>query len=528
MSYPKAFLGLALVMTGCAGLLGANDLSFEEEGAAGAGGNDSGSGCTSHRECTPSNWSEPSVCLEGACVPLTNDGSNCTAVMGEENLQQDVPPFVFGVLTGLPLDRWPAAQAQALAVSEFSTKGLRVGGKSALPVGVACDVVGVTSEALDASIDHLVDTLRVPLLVSSIEGPLLKRSFERVHQNKDKDVFFLSTYESDPLLTTIDDDGLLWHMLSSAQDLGPTFIPLIDRAEQYVRASLDGESDRPIRVALIGSDLAADKDIATYIDRNLVFNGLPASENGEHYLRLEVASDLLESLEVSTEAFVALRDFEPDIVVGIGRDEIVTALMGPLEDSRSEGVREPFYVLSYNTLSASALPFLLESYPSLLQRLAGVNFAAADDPTLYEEYLRSFSARFPNADGQGQENFYDAIYFGLYAAAGAGRVSELTGRDILRGMKRLINEDGRRYDVGTTDIPEVLSYLDASGSSTLALYGTMGAPTFDAGSGARFGKGSVWCISSDPENGLRLELDVLRYDPASKTLSGEFPCAPGF
>jgi hypothetical protein len=153
-------------------------------------------------------------------------------------------------------------------------------------------------------------------------------------------------------------------------------------------------------------------------------------------------------------------------------------------------------------------------------RFAGVNGASALDQTLYNTYQIAFDTAYPEVAGQrGYENFYDAAYYLIYSAAAAGSVQSLGGDDLARGMGRLLT--GPSWGVGYADIPYALSALQ---TGKITLNGTDGPPSFDPGTGAKLGPGSVWCVDSS----LKQRADVLRYDPTSQALTGTFPCFTGF
>jgi hypothetical protein len=337
-------------------------------------------------------------------------------------------------------------------------------------------------------------------------------------------VFFLSPFESGSLLTTIEDDGLLWHMLPSALDLAPTFLPLVRRVEKFVSRALEAEP-RPIRLALIETNYPTDADFGDYLDRNLSFNAISAHDNAPaHYLRLKIDSDRVNQLPTTTTEFEVLRAFDPDVIVAAAGDEFVNSIMWPLEQNRAVGRRAPFYVFSPTALNLWWLHRLVTKMPGLERRIVGVHTAAAEDDGLYRAYLSSFAGEFPLKPGAGTGNFYDAIYFLLYAAAAAGPGPELTGPDLARGMVRLLG--GQRVDVGVTQIPGTVGLLQ-SADNTLALHGTMGPPSFDVATGARRGRGNVWCMRV-VDGVPTAMLDALVYDPSSDSLHGEFVCNDSF
>jgi hypothetical protein len=156
--------------------------------------------------------------------------------------------------------------------------------------------------------------------------------------------------------------------------------------------------------------------------------------------------------------------------------------------------------------------------PSLRTRVLGVNHASAKDPTLQAAYLQRFKKAFPDAaDYIGYENFYDAMYYLLYAFVGAGNVATYGGADVARGFKRLLS--GLRVDVEPLQIANGTAALQ-NPNATIELHGVMGPPNFDPGSGARHSEGSVWCVNAN----MQYADDVLRLDEAKTALEGDFPC----
>ena len=150
--------------------------------------------------------------------------------------------------------------------------------------------------------------------------------------------------------------------------------------------------------------------------------------------------------------------------------------------------------------------------------IAGVNFAAAEDQTVYEAYQTRFDAAFPSHAGtHGYENYYDAAYYLIYSAAAAGKISPLTGADLASGMQRLLS--GRySFSVGPDDFVPAFVALEEPGSG-IVLNGAMGPPNFDPATGARVEPGTVFCVGKS----RRLSMDVLRLD-AQGQLTGTFPC----
>jgi hypothetical protein len=80
-------------------------------------------------------------------------------------------------------------------------------------------------------------------------------------------------------------------------------------------------------------------------------------------------------------------------------------------------------------------------------------------------------------------------------------------------MRRLIDLQATRHDIGVTGIVNVFSALSVP-SSTIQLYGTLGPPLFNSSSGMRQDPGSVFCFNS----AHALQAAVLWYDPSTDSL----------
>jgi hypothetical protein len=505
---------LALVAAGCSQVVGADDYQVPPDQPE----------CTEQADCNTFHSDGPYACVAGACKPLLDDqpldgspGGQCRVVLGKNNLASTQQPFVFGafaaVSPGLGLD--VASQDFELAVDEFTANGgMIVGGETRLPVGVVCNAFQQSAESLDRSLDHLVNGLQVNAVISSI--PLaseLKRAFEHVHRDQGRDVFFLSPFQSDPILSELDDDGLVWQMLGQSRDVAALYPPLLRRVEEHLKAADYSRSS--IRLALLDDEAQPYLDMASLIDRELVVNGKSAGENGaEYYRRFHLSGD-----EREQTVLLDLVAFEPDVVIAMvgmhsGTFEVLERYWSALEPPL-----RPFYLPS-PVFADDFLQVSPDRLPSLRTRVAGVNAAGAPDPTLYDAYVRRFESHYPGVQPSGgHENFYDAAYFLLYAASAARDGVTPSGPAIAAGMQRLLS--GTSFEVGGEDIASGQAYLQSNPS--LSLQGTLGPPDFDVSTGSRLADGSVWCIA-EVDGEFTYHYDVLRLDRSSGELYGDFDC----
>ncbi len=503
-------------------------------GAAGSGGDETGGAagmggtppeCTTHKQCVEANQGEPYWCRpsDQTCVAL-KDGE-CSLVAGAENLSQTAYPVqLFGALGAVdPLIPTPSPSTQnfELVVKEFTTKkAWWVNGKTVLPVGVLCNVKGTQPEDNDETLDHLVHTLGIRGIASTLSSTELKRSFERLYQEgKGEDVFFISAFDSDSDLALLEDEGMVWHLLPDSKEVAAAYVPLIRRVEDFINPEVDGGRP-PIRVAnVVSNEVTLLDDMGGYVGEKAVFNGKTAAENfsDNNYRRFNVTT----SVSDNSAKIVELKEFRPHIVVSAAGKEFITQVMTALEadwEDHAGGQARPFYILSPHNVGYSELAQLMTNGTQLRKRVVGINPAAAEDLRLYTDYLQRLQAEFGTSAAAGSENFYDAAYFLLYAMSAAGNVDP-TGKRIAAGMLRLV-EGTQEYDVGTGHQANIISWLKTP-SSTMALQGTLGPPDFLTSAGTRKGSGSVWCIEGIPPNNLTYHLDVLRHDEEADVLVGD-------
>jgi hypothetical protein len=519
-------LGCALVLSGCSEVLGFADPVQSTDAGASPASSPSEMSCSTHADCNDTFWDGPYLCREHRCFDLTTP--TCPVVLGREHLDDGLTPLLFGAFSvtdeAQPLSH-PVTLNYELALNDFvRSGGLLAGDRPALPLLIVCQGLPDSAAELDASIDHLVDTLSVPGIVLPIDQAELVRSFQRVLIDKGRHVLFLSTNGSDSLVTSLEDQGLLWHMLPGPLDVGRAYVPLVALVEQHLNRERTSDPRPPLRLALVISpENRFLDDLGAFLRTELEINGQALIQQDDtQYLALALpAYDRNKAVDRSF-AVEALREFKPHLIVSAADTAFSTDVLPVLEERWGEVAGEqppPFYVLSpYQNDPTTVVP-LLESVPALRTRLVGVNVAGAADPTLYDLYIDRFRAEYPQASAyEGTENIYDAAYWLFYAAVASDAGRPLDGSGLSLGMTRLLS--GPRFDVGPTAIAEASRYLRREPSASISLHGTLGPPDFDITDGTRHGVGSVWCY----DKSLRAHYDVLRFDADSRELVGSFPC----
>jgi len=511
---------------------------------AGAAGAPEALECTTNADCIDAHEGGPYICRQNACVSLTSDECPFVVAGPEESpteyLTKPGKPIVFGAY--VPIDAsnpegHPYTLNYKFALEEFMQGTLGGVGSPARPfVMVLCQS---TKPDLKASVSHLVDTVRVPAILTTLPSSDMKTVFDEVSASGKK-VFLLGALEADSALAAAEDQGRMWHMLGPATDLIPAYVPLLGLAETYVHRFIkqDDSAPTPLKVAVVYSDLTYSIDMANALQSKAVINGHPlnAKENKDYYQRFQVQVTGADGPNVSSVVTSLSPSGSADIIVSLGGAEFISSILPKIQESRSSVLASPFYVLSPRNAfdrNLTAGSFFLGTGRTYLDKVTvGVNYASVEDSSLYDQYLQAIKGRYPGQDGlESRENLYDAAYFMLYSLAAASFASgdDFDGDDVVNGMKALV-DGSTPATVGPGDNGEmfskVLTTLKTGGK--VALTGTLGPPDFNPLTGARNSPGSVWCINQKPDT---VHFDQLRLDPKAPTmlkLSGAKFCFDNF
>jgi len=343
--------------------------------------------------------------------------------------------------------------------------------------------------------------------------------FERV--GLDNDVFFMVPPYSDKALIEESDNGLVWHMLSGAEQLSVSFQPLFEMAETHLRTfNTIPSGTNNMRVAIVvGEDQRFLTEMRDYIDNNVTINGALVKENGTETVQtFSIQSSYTNSEGVGwSDTVQQILDFAPHIVLGLTTDEAVTDFIPLIEngwDAANGPQDPPFYILSpldYNL--STAMPYVIsqDTTATLFKRVIGINWPAAEDQTIYDAYQTRFYDR-NHINAPFYDNYYDAAYYLLYGVAAS--YWPVRGSSIIDGLIQVTT--------GTTEVAvgpgaEMQATVNAlkSGGTKFKIIGAMGPPNWDS-KGSRQDPATVWCI----DQWGAYYPDRLRYNSSSMTLEG--------
>jgi hypothetical protein len=505
-------------------------------GTAGSAGTGGATGeCTTNAECVERALGEPYRCRpsDHTCVPLKT--SECPLAYGDAADPNAIFFGAFATLNPNQPDVSTVVWSHRLALDELS--GDAVGGLPGGPDDARRPLVMVVcnnhADYVEESVRHLAEDLEVPAMLATLLPGDFRRAFETY---RDREIFFLGPVAASRTLVELDDDDLIWNLLGQPSDLAPAYNELLGLVEDYIRATRSEVATRGfVKVALVTTTDAYNLELNSYVEPALRFNGTTAMANRatDRYLSLSLDSEN----PVIDDVVLDLLEFEPDIVISVAGEQF-TRPSGIAETIDlqwgTSTMARPYFILSpFNAGNLSALWDFIEveawgdtrTDPLAYRRYVGVSVAGAEDPTLQNQYATRLLTRFGSASPD-TGNYYDAVYFLAYAIYAAGNVDPLTGADIARGMRRLL--DGQALGVGPMEISDVFSALEDT-DSTIELYGTLGPPDFNPDTGTKYAVGSVFCFAEASEEAV-LHVDVLRYDRELGNFGADevFPCYSGF
>jgi hypothetical protein len=393
----------------------------------------------------------------------------------------------------------------------------------------------------------LVDKIGVTSILSSMSATDLLSAWNTTASTQN--VFFMNTGSADLRLVNTNNGGMLWHMLGDPHMMAASVVALFHQMEPYIykqrlanykAKGTDDPDSSPLKVAIVYSSASSMLDmhdvlVSTAQDHqasHLTFNGKTWVENMAAGNTLEVSVPDTNSV---LNAIAQIQGVVPHVIFVLGNEEMPNVI-GPVEGNWGTTTQDqirPYYVLSqllYN--NTTTFPPMVPNYasknPPLHMRMAGINYAQAQDQHSQDLYL-TYQNRLRSANLgtglvlEGSENYYDAAYYLLYSisAAAARRSGIPSAGDILAGLTtRVINTTtGEPIDIGPGQIPDVVSRFFRSEPYYMALWGTMGEPTFDPLLGTRIVQTSAWCYPRSASGSFSYAPDGLIYDAKSQLFS---------
>ena len=483
--------------------------------------------CKSNKACTAQNGGAPSMCVKatGFCAQLLSP--DCQTIFQEPGALDDDGAVVLGTLfpmTGVNATavkpRINAAELARRHISKAASGLPGIDGGPARPlVLLACD------QAVDAlrAARHLASDLRVPGIV----GP----SFSGVVTNVAQEVtvpagtLIISPSATSPSITDLADNGLVWRTAPSDVIQSLAMVQLVStRIEPEVRAAYGLKDADKIRIAVAHKGDAYGTGLASYLAKNLRFNGGgSASANADFYRQVDYgdpqktsAADQAASYKKTVDALVA---FKPHVLVTIGTSEAVSEILAKVESGwpSAETIR-PRHLVSDGLYVPDLLTFVGPN-DALRKRVLGT--VPGQPGPNFDAFKLAFDGAFP---GTLADNYaagaYDATLLLGFAIVSAGN-KPLTGALLNEGLKRTIPATGG--PVINADVNEITKGFAAMAKAGMDFNGASGPLDFDPATGEAPADIQIFCLKSATGKAA-FGPSGLVFAARSSSLEGSFSC----
>ena len=512
-------------------------------------------GCTSNEKCTADNNGAPYICKTkgGPCVSVFTAECN-TLIPHDAKMKDNAVLFAF---TGLKTGSEAEAQKISYNIIEMGINELNrslvglPGGPNNVPrpiLGIECDESKAEGEGdydrLRRSYHHIIDDLGIQAIITNSYSTSIVNVVVPEF-TLPAGAFLMPNLSLSPLITTLDDNGLVWRSSSPTTVQAPAQAALVPLIENKLRTAGDNPvpSSTDIKVALLSSTGVVFSSTGDKVQEVLRFNNKNVTQNkaNGNFVRYNpVSSNDDPSVDLAPTA-TDIVNFKPHILVATNKGQdlweidptLPKAVAPAVERQWTETHYRPYYVISSPSIERATayLASITDTTKreDLRQRLVAVDQAPAN-ATVFSNFLINYQATYkdpkedPVAAGLNLWAVeYDGIYAMVYAMfAAAQKDPALPGKAIAEAMTRLVSGDA--FYVGQTDIAQIRQRL-ASGQN-VNLQGVYSTLDFDMTTGDSPTETSVVCLEKSLTNPSVLEwkFSSMTWDRANQRLVGTASC----
>jgi branched-chain amino acid transport system substrate-binding protein len=323
----------------------------------------------------------------------------------------------------------------------------------------------------------------------------------------------ISPSSTSPSITDLQDNGLVWRTAPSDALQAIPLVKLVADFEDEIRVQLAMDETDKITVAMTVKGDAYGTGLANAASTKLVFNGAPAVQQSNEFVRKDYP-EASADFEAVTDDVVAKR---PHIVLLIGTTEAVVDILPKIENKWSMLSPAPAYKPRYLVSDGGRIEELTDfvgGNNELRQRVFGT--APGRTTPLYNEFVSRVKAFLGIDPGTYADNAYDASLLLTYALVASSQ--ELpTGAGINEGLKRTVG--GATVTAGPAALNTGFTALLGE-DGKIDYDGVSGPLDFDVNKGEADADIDVWCIALDSQNNSVFTSSGQYYDSASKMVVG--------
>jgi branched-chain amino acid transport system substrate-binding protein len=490
--------------------------------------------CIRNEECTAKSG-EPSICRkpDGTCVPVAS--AECVMKAEPSDLLDDNTLW-FGVIS--PRMGGPHMEAAADLVRQQIAKSghlppAHITGPRRPLAFISCTNDG---GGLSASLEHLLETVRVPAIVgSNLSGEVVTMLTGHTVR---AGVLTISPTAGAPNISDIDNDGLFFRASGSdiiavktlAHVLRTVVEPRLRMGMPPVLAA--GEQ---LKVAVLYKGDALGISNANAAATLVTFNGKTTAENGPRYKSINYGdpSDPNNPTPMARYA-AAVADiiaFQPHVIFVFGSLEF--RAMDKEIEARwpAAAPYRPIWLVVKGI--AQVFSDDIGSNEDWARRVYGAQPYVDKSTPAYRAYEQAFKDTYPqyasSVSVTATPSYFDAAYVLAYGVAANG-TDAITGPNLADAIRNRLTPPGRKVFVGYDRIFEVLTAL--SNGERVDLQGLTGSLDFLANGDVPQTQ-EVFCMKTEPGPGesfgkvVGVKASGMMYDPAIDAVTGTISACPG-
>ena len=492
--------------------------------------------CTRHTECAGTHGGQPSICrqIDQTCVPVTS--AEC-AMRAEPSDLLDDNTLWFGVISPRMMGAHMEAAAdlvrQQIAKSGHLPPALINGPRRPLAF-VSCTNDG---GGLSASMEHLLETVRVPAIVgSNLSGEVVTMLTGHTVR---AGVLTISPTAAAPNISDIDNEGLFFRASGSdiiaVKTLAHVLRAVVEpRLRMGMPPVVPGAEQLKVAVLYKGDALGiSNANAAASI---VTFNGKTTAENGSRYKAINYGdpSDTINNPTPTARYASAVADvvaFQPHVIFVFGSLEF-RAMDKEIEAKWPAGAPyRPIWLVVKGI--AQVFSDDIGSNEDWAKRVYGAQPYVDKSTPSYRAYEQAFKDTYPqyasSVSVTATPSYFDAAYVLAYGVAANG-TDPVTGPNLADAIRNRLTPPGRKIFVGYDRIFEVLSAL--SNGERVDLQGLTGSLDFFANGDVPQTQ-EVFCMKTEPGPGdsfgkvVGVKASGMMYDPLLDAVTGSIANCPG-
>ncbi len=352
---------------------------------------------------------------------------------------------------------------------------------------VLCDDQGDLDLGFKAS-QHLID-LGLPVII----GPSICGGTIAIAQKVTipGGALMISPSETSPSLAMIAQGRELVHRTVPSDVLAMRALnAIVGKLEEAIRAKRALGATDKINAAIVRDTRECTDSLGASLARNLVINGELSTYGQDHFVN--AAYTAADGATVG-EAVRQILKLGPEIVVGIGMNELINQVLPAIEDGWPQGKAPPIYVLSSGTFQPelAKMVFGRPEASALHRRIVGITYGPTNK--VFDRFAGRYQANVmdhTSPEAPGASSGYDAVLIASLAAASVVEKA-WTGATLAAGLAR-ITPDGTRV-LGLDEIAKGLSLMQDQ-TSQVAFQGTSAYFDFRPNSPDPVSDVQIWCF----------------------------------